>query len=622
MHRRRFASGGGRLLRFAFLGLLLALSRRSAPAAEPDWPQWGRSPSHGASASVVAQPLSAILADVVYDPFVAAATAEAGGDLLAHYPVPLLDGSDVYMEKKSGVYVSCSPPGSGEPAPCGPDAWNRQIWNVQKLRAGNGGLTPVWTFASDWVPEPANMLAGWEPVFHPALADDALWVPGRGGSLFRVSKSTGVGTRIAPFATLDSSIFVAGGLAADGSGNIYYDAIQLDLVDPSRRDTLGAWIVKVRPDGTFATAPFVSIVSGAPGPHDLCERTLDGNFPHPSDPNASPPPGVCGSQRPGVNVIPAIGVDGTVYTVSRAHLNDRFAYVVAVDAATLAPRWSASLRDRLHDGCGVLLPPNGTPGGCRPGTALGVDPETNRAPAGRVLDLSTSSPVALPDGSVIYGAYTAYNYSRGHLFRFDAAGGFAGAYDFGWDITPAVRAHEGSYSIVLKDNHYEVGSYCGDPTFCPPERGAYDLVSLDPSMAPEWTFRSTNTESCTRGTDGTVTCVSDHPDGFEWCVNQPAVDAAGILYANSEDGFLYAVGPDGKLISRIFLDRAIGAAYTPLSIGADGVIYTQNSGHLFAVGTFLRAVPLLDGRHRGTPRELARPFSSRAPLALAQRARS
>jgi hypothetical protein len=31
--------------------------------------------------------------------------------------------------------------------------------------------------------------------------------------------------------------------------------------------------------------------------------------------------------------------------------------------------------------------------------------------------------------------------------------------------------------------------------------------------------------------------------------------------------------------------RSIGAADTPLSIGSDGKIYTENEGHLFVVGT-------------------------------------
>src|ERR1700738_5089652 len=149
------------LQRTALAGLTAAaaLLQVAARVNAADWPQWGRTPGHGASASVAAQPIGAILADFVYDPFAAAASAESGGNLVAHYPVPLLDGADVYMEVKTGAYVSCSPPGSGKPAP----------------DSGAGG----------------SGLSGWEPVFHPALAGDFLYVPGRGGSVFRVSKDTG-----------------------------------------------------------------------------------------------------------------------------------------------------------------------------------------------------------------------------------------------------------------------------------------------------------------------------------------------------------------------------------------------------------------------------------------------
>jgi hypothetical protein len=583
---------------------LIAAGGGKARGADPDWPQWGRTPGHGASAAGPAQPLGTILSDFVYDPFVPAATAEAHGNLLAHYPVPLLDGGDVYMETKTGTYVSCSPPGSGQPAPCGPDAWDRQIWNVQKLHWTSGALSPVWRFETDWKPEPnAGHLAGWEPVFHPALAGGFLWVPGSGGSVFRVRKDTGAGTRISPFgAAIDPSIYVAGGLAADAAGNVYYNAIQLDPAGPWSRDALGAWLVQVRPDGTFRRAAFADLTPGGPPALAQCERQFGGAtpLPFPPSPDAAPPTGPCGSQRPGLNVVPAIGADGTVFTVSRAHFADRYAWLIAVDSS-LTPRWAASLRDRLHDGCGVLLPPNGSPGGCRAGASLGVDPTTNRLPAGRVIDLGTSSPVALDDGSVLFGAYTSYNYSRGHLLKFDAQGGFTASYDFGWDITPAIRQHDGTFSVLLKDNHYETGSYCGDPAFCPAESGAYDIVSLDAGLRPEWTFRNANTESCARQPDGSVTCVSDHPDGFEWCINQPAVDGEGVVYANSEDGFLYAIAPDGTLRSKIFLNLALGAAYTPLSIGSDGILYTQNNGHLFAVGNPLRPDPIRPGRRARQP---------------------
>jgi len=68
---------------------------------------------------------------------------------------------------------------------------------------------------------------------------------------------------------------------------------------------------------------------------------------------------------------------------------------------------------------------------------------------------------------VIYGAYTRYDFARGHMFRFDASGNFVGDFNFGWDSTPAIYPHNGTYSVIIKDNHYDAGNYCepspGDP---------------------------------------------------------------------------------------------------------------------------------------------------------------
>jgi hypothetical protein len=86
--------------------------------------------------------------------------------------------------------------------------------------------------------------------------------------------------------------------------------------------------------------------------------------------------------------------------------------------------------------------------------------------------------------------------------------------------------------------------------------------------------------------------------------NQPAVDAAGVVYANSEDGTLYAIGPDGAPRGKVFLDRALGAAYTPVSIGPGGILYTQNEGHVFAVGNPAR-IPALGDSRRSPPRSLS-----------------
>ncbi len=570
----------------SMLAALLALAPGLAAAQTADWPQWGRDPGHGGSSPVIGQPLVKILADVVYDPFVAAEEADHDGNLLVHYAVPLADGGDVYMTRKTGVYVGCPPTGSLAPIPCGADAWDTQIWNVTKYRWQGGALVALWTFESDWKPEPnaGGGLAGWEPVFLPALAREYLYVPGAGGTVHRVSKQTGIAdARLSPFADLVATRYVAGGLAVAPDGAIVYDAIQLDPADPWGADVVGAWLVRIAPDGKAARVDFGSLVSGEPLASDLCQGTFSRDqLPWPPSPDAAPPSSACGSQRPGVNVVPAIAPGGTIYTVSRAHRNSRYACLVAVHP-DLTPAWSASLRGILNDGCGVLVP-IGTATGCRDGAHVGVDPATNDQPAGRVVDLSTASPVVLPDGAVLYGSQTSYNYSRGHFLKFDANGSVLATYDFGWDITPAVFPHDGTYSILTKDNHYSG----------PEGQESYDLTSLDAGLVAEWTLTNTNTESCARRSDGSISCVDDHPDGFEWCVNQPAVDADGVIYANSEDGFLYAIGPDGAVREKIFLNLALGAAYTPVSLGRDGRIYAQNNGHLFVIGFPVegRAIPV------------------------------
>jgi hypothetical protein len=185
---------------------------------------------------------------------------------------------------------------------------------------------------------------------------------------------------------------------------------------------------------------------------------------------------------------------------------------------------------------------------------------------------------------VLLGSQTRYNGSRGHLMRFSATGDFLGAYDFGWDITPAVVAHDNTFSVVIKDNHYGGGSYCNDASFCPPTEESYGITRLSADLRPEWTFVHSNADVCTRQPDNSVTCVTERPRGSEWCINAPAVDANGVVYGLNEDGNLWAIGPDGRERGRIFLERALGAAYTPVSMDARGRIYAQNYGRLFAVG--------------------------------------
>jgi hypothetical protein len=562
---------------------ILTLALLSTLLADGGWWQWGRTGDHQGASPVAGQPLARIEAEIVLDPFANQEKAEAGGPLLVHYQAPLVDGNDVILVVKSGTYT-------------GRTTRETQIWNVRNMRRNaQGQLTTQWEWASDWKPVPSGSAPGpnWEPVYHTLIVGDSIWAPGLGGTMHRLDRATGSpAARYHPFGnTVDPSIYISGPPAADAAGNIYFNAIQLAQQSPWTNDVRGAWLVKIATDGRMFHATIDSLTPNAPARDAQCSTQFAAELPLPPSPNAVAPLARCGPQRPGINIAPAIGPDGTVYTVSRSHQNDREAFLIAANP-DLTPKWAASLRNRLHDGCNVTIPPNGTPGGCRAGTTTGVDPADNMPGSGRVNDNGTSSPVVLPDGRIAYGAYTRYNYAQGHLMVFEADGTYADAYGFGWDITPAVWEHDGTYSIVMKENRYNLGSYCGgSPTNCPGNRTQatphdpeqYLITSLDPSLTVEWQYRNAETQSCGRNDDGSISCTEDHPNGFEWCVNAVAVDRRGVVYANAEDGYLYAINPNGTLRDRTFLRLALGAAYTPLSIGPDGRIYTQNDGRLFVV---------------------------------------
>ena len=80
---------------------------------------------------------------LTYNPFVAQEQAEFFGELLGHYQAPLLEDDDVYMEFKTGTYISCDPPGAYGTPGCGSFAWDRQIWNERRLRWKGSSLVEM-----------------------------------------------------------------------------------------------------------------------------------------------------------------------------------------------------------------------------------------------------------------------------------------------------------------------------------------------------------------------------------------------------------------------------------------------------------------------------------------------
>jgi hypothetical protein len=168
---------------------------------------------------------------MTYDPFVPKEQAENNGELLAHYQAPLTNGQDVFMEFISGTYVSCNPPGSYTPFPCGNDNWFNQVWSEKRLHWEGGQLDEKWSFASDWKPAPdaGGELGGWQPVFHAALSNDVVWVPGAGGTVFELSYGSGkMINRFNPFgSSIDPNTFVTSPITVDAQGNVYSRRVSL-----------------------------------------------------------------------------------------------------------------------------------------------------------------------------------------------------------------------------------------------------------------------------------------------------------------------------------------------------------------------------------------------------------
>ncbi len=474
--------------RVAACAVVFVFACLTSSAQTQDWPQWGRTAQHSGSSPAVGQSPTQKVTSVNFDPFAAQEMAAEGGELLIHYQAPLVDKSHVFLETKTGTYT-------------GPNNWNTQIWNERAYVWQGTSLVQQWNFQSDWKPVPdGNHLGGWEPVFHAALGKGVVFVPGFGGSVYRINESDG--TTIAhyrPFGpTDDPNTYVTGPITVS-AGNIYYNVMKLDSSDAWGNDVLGAWLVKVSPSGQVHTVSYDEIVPGAP-------HTCDG--------------APCGHQRPSLNVAPVVSNDGlTVYTVSRAHFTSAFGYIVAVGTGRLTAQWNTSLRGLV-----------------------------GRNAIAYASDLSSSSPIVTPDASILYGALSQNG--RGYLVKLDASGNYQTSYTFGWDVTPAIYSHDGTYSVITKDNHYGGGPYY--------------ITQLDADLKPEWKYKS--------------------PTNFEWCVNAPAVDSAGTVYANSEDGNVYVINQGGTLKGNIFLRLSVGAAYTPVAIGRDGRIYTENDGDMFVVG--------------------------------------
>lgn len=184
-------------------------------------------------------------------------------------------------------------------------------------------LVPTWTFTSDWKP---SRIFGQESMFQSAMSKDFVYVPGAGGTVFQVAKNNGrVVRRINPFGnTVDPAAFASGGLTLDAHGTLFYNVVKSEPTSNGLEDGHG-WLVRGTRDRKISMVDYRTLIPGAPRPTDLCyQQFTDGQEPFPPPPQSDGSPTLpaqlpCLSQRAGLNGAPAIGADGTIFTVTRAH---------------------------------------------------------------------------------------------------------------------------------------------------------------------------------------------------------------------------------------------------------------------------------------------------------------
>ena len=407
----------------------------------------------------------------------------------------------------------------------------------------------VYTLTSDYT-LPSH---DWVPSYQPVLTTDGgvntrIYYAGAGGAIYYVDNPDAPNNRSQPVqrifytdpatyaanaAAYNSSVFVNTPITADSQGDIFFGVrIENTPVAPFT-STQNAY-VRMTPDGT-STFVLVGDVSG------------DTNI-----------------LRDSHNAAPALSNDEqTLYVIVKGS-NAFFAYLMALDAHTLALKSKVFLKDPRNE-------------------------QLNNA---EVLDDSTSSPMVGPDGDVYLGIFAnPDNGSRGFLLHFSSdlsVQKTPGA--FGWDYTPGivpasmVPGYQGSsaYLLFCKYNNYEAGS--GD--------GINTVAILDPNST-QIDFHSDAGQLVemreVMKLIGT-TPDSENPTTFdatrEWCINSPAINpATGSIFFDSEDGHLYRWDTIHDVLSQVFtLSPGFGEPYVPSGIGADGSLITLDGGQAFSIG--------------------------------------
>jgi len=403
--------------------------------------------------------------------------------------------------------------------------------NFQMDAVTGGTGTPVWTTPTDYVLPPYDWLP---PLPAHLTAQNRLYFAGAGGTVYyrdRPDAKTGQSGQLAFYgianyqadkSAYDNTVMIDTPITADDQGNIYF----------------GFVVVGSNPLG---------LVSG------IARMDSSGNGTWISAADAA---GDSEITQVAMNCAPAISADAS--TIYIAVSDGSTGYLVGLDSATLSPKYKVRL----------------------------IDPVDNQfAP---LSDDSSAAPTIGPDGAVYYGVLDNGDHDcRGWLLSFSSDLATENAPgSFGWDTTvsvvPASAVPQyrggGHYYLMSKYNNY-YGCGNGD--------GHNRIAILDPKKTQTDRY-STATVMKEVETILDPHQVPGEPAGavYEWCINTAVVDRKNkVVNVNDEDGYTYRWDlPTNTLSQTLQTGPALGQAYTPTLIGADGTVFAINDATLYAIG--------------------------------------
>lgn len=515
----------------------------------------------------------------VVDPDAAQAAADRGFYSM-HQGAALTLGSWSYLPKMRGY--------SGQLTKA------TKTWSIEARRWVGGIWTSVWSRDAGFRPvdaiNPFSLTNRYEQLFQPVIAKaghgraaTALFVPAVSGRVDKLDPVTGaVLATIDPLAGTafagDARVTISSALA-EHDGAVWYTVIAWPTSNFTSVPPRASWAVRIDAADHATIAPWTAIATAALGIAQPFESACEYDFgvnlnsphPWPPSPTAQLPLLTCGGQEPALNVAPAFS-DGRVYLTSTENNAITYAYMVAIDEATMAPLQALSLHRNFLDACGIFIPYSATSANdpaaidlCRLGTTLGFDPNQNHAVAGREYGIMEASPVVLPDGRVCIGSYSgSYNHDVGHLSCFGTKGELT-TYRFGWESTPPVRTLPGGdFELVIDDSSTTDGT---DST------GEFAVARLSSALTVK---------------DRTVLPVDPTAAAADFLDGQMALDNEGNAYPLNASGRVLQVSPSGAIIGSVDLGLSTEPLAHEAAWGSDDVgnaiLYVGFGGTMFAIG--------------------------------------